>query len=229
MNEKPGILIDIEGTDSSGKATQAKLLKEALSKMGLSPTLISFPVYESPSSSLVKMYLAGDFGRNNDVNPYAAATFYAADRYASFKTSWGKTYENGGIIIADRYTSSNAIHQGSKFSGQEQVEYLKWLYDFEHNKIGIPAADIVLYLDVPTDVSQRLLKERNAREGTSPDMMERDVKSLARSRESSLSIANQLGWHVISCAKNGEMRSALSIHRDVLEMALGAIYNKKAV
>ena len=122
-----GKLIVIEGLDSSGKQTQTELLCKALSEKGIPVKKISFPCYDSDSSALVKMYLAGKFGQNaEDVNPYAASSFYAVDRYASFKTDWSEHYNNGGIVVADRYTTSNMIHQAGKISDLvERDKYLK--------------------------------------------------------------------------------------------------------
>lgn len=144
-----GKLIVLEGLDGSGKATQAKLLAEHLAAQGVPVQKITFPDYASDSSALVKMYLAGQFGQHpDDVNAYAASSFYAVDRYASYKTSWGSFYEQGGVIIADRYTTSNAVHQCSKLPQEQWEEYLHWLFDYEFRLLGLPAPDRVIYLQV---------------------------------------------------------------------------------
>lgn len=156
-----GRLIVLEGLDGSGKATQAGLLYEALCGRGEQAMKITFPNYESDSSALVKMYLGGAFGQDvNDVNAYAASSFYSVDRYASYKTLWGCFYHDGGTVIADRYTTSNAVHQCSKLPREEWDAYLAWLFDFEYRKIAIPEPDIVVYLDVDPEVSQRLMSQR---------------------------------------------------------------------
>ena len=153
-----GKLIVLEGLDGSGKATQAKLLAEHLAAQGVPVQKITFPDYASDSSALVKMYLAGQFGQHpDDVNAYAASSFYAVDRYASYKTSWGSFYERGGVIIADRYTTSNAVHQCSKLPQKQWEEYLHWLFDYEFRLLGLPAPDRVIYLQVDPEVSQRLI------------------------------------------------------------------------
>ena len=163
-----GKLIVLEGLDGSGKATQAKLLAAHLKEQGFSVREITFPNYESDSSALVKMYLAGQFGQHpDDVNAYAASSFYAVDRYASYKKDWGSFYENGGIVIADRYTTSNAVHQCSKLPPEQWESFLGWLFDFEFHLLGLPAPDEVIYLQVDPAVSQRLMTQRyhGAREG----------------------------------------------------------------
>ena len=155
-----GKLIVLEGLDGSGKATQAKLLAEHLAAQGVPVQKITFPDYASDSSALVKMYLAGQFGQHpDDVNAYAASSFYAVDRYASYKTSWGSFYEQGGVIIADRYTTSNAVHQCSKLPQEQWEEYLHWLFDYEFRLLGLPAPDRVIYLQVDPAVSQRLMTQ----------------------------------------------------------------------
>ena len=154
-----GKLIVIEGLDGSGKSTQLELLPKNLEKAGILCKSVSFPDYESDSSALVKMYLSGEFGsKPEDVNAYAASCFYAVDRYASYKSKWGEYYDNGGIIVSGRYTTSNAVHQASKLSEDHWQDFLSWLYDFEYKKIGIPKPDLVIFLDMPTEVFGTLQK-----------------------------------------------------------------------
>lgn len=153
-----GKLIVIEGLDGSGKGTQAALLVKNLEARGLAVRKVSFPDYASDSSALVKMYLSGQFGSDpSDVNAYAASTFYAVDRFASFKRDWGTFYGEGGIVVADRYTTSNAVHQCSKLPREQWDSYLRWLFDFEYRLMGIPAPDAVVYLSVEPAVSQSLM------------------------------------------------------------------------
>ena len=178
-----GKLIAIEGLDGSGKATQAKLLAGYLAAQGLAVREVSFPDYGSDSSALVKMYLAGQFGQHpDDVNAYAASSFYAVDRYASYKKDWGSFYENGGIIIADRYTTSNAVHQAVKCAPQEREAFLRWLDDFEHDKLGLPRPDLVLYLDMPTERAVEMLRRREGETHTKGDIHETDGAYLAACR-----------------------------------------------
>ena len=156
-----GKLIVIEGTDGSGKSTQFKKLTERITAQGIEFQKLVFPQYSEPSSALIRMYLGGEFGTNpSDVNAYAASAFYAVDRYASFKKSWGEWYEKGGLILSDRYTTSNAVHQTSKEPEEKQGEFLKWLYDFEYDKLGMPKPDLVIYLDVPTAFTEQLMRGR---------------------------------------------------------------------
>lgn len=211
-----GKLIVIEGLDGSGKATQSQLLYEALIQQGRQVRKVSFPAYESDSSALVKMYLAGQFGKDpSDVNAYAASTFYAADRFASYKSDWGKFYEEGGIVIADRYTTSNAIHQCSKLPEEQWDSFLDWLFDFEYNLLGIPAPDTVIYLQVDPQVSQKLMSNRYQGDESKKDIHESNLDYLNRSRQAAQYCAEKLGWKVISCVRNDSMRTIQDIHEEV--------------
>lgn len=211
-----GRLIVIEGLDGSGKHTQAVLLKKYLESTGKSVKLVSFPDYKSPSSALVKMYLAGDFGTDADsVNPYASSTFYAVDRFASFRTDWQKFYENGGIVIADRYTTSNAVHQCSKLPAEQWDDFLKWLFDFEYKYMGIPEPNNVIYLRADPEISQKLMSERYNSDETKKDIHERDVDYLKRSQVSADYCAEKFGWNIIECIENDTMRSVENISAEV--------------
>ncbi len=213
-------LIVIEGLDGSGKATQAGLLAENLRAGGaVSVRKISFPNYDSPSSSLVKMYLGGEFGsRPDDVNAYAASSFFAVDRYAGFKKDWQADYA-GGIIIADRYTTSNAIHQCSKLPESEWDAYLDWLFDYEYRLLGIPAPDTVVYLRVDPAVGQRLLAKRYEGHMEKEDIHERDREYLARCQKAAAYCAEKLGWKTVECARDGEMRPIEEIQKEILPFA----------
>ena len=195
-----GKLIVIEGLDGSGKATQTKLLCERLESEGVKLLKVSFPDYESDSSALVRMYLSGKFGDHpDDVNAYAASSFYAVDRYASFKANWKKQYDKGYVIIADRYATSNGIHQCSKLPEDQWVEYLNWLSDYEYVKLGIPAPDLVIYLDMSLNVSEKLLMNRYHGDETKKDIHEKDKEYLLRSRKARRFCAEHEGWKRIKC------------------------------
>ena len=216
-----GKLIVIEGLDGSGKSTQLELLPENLKKSGIECRTVSFPAYDSDSSALIKMYLNGDFGtKPNDVNAYAASTFYAVDRFASFKCDWGNFYNNGGTVVAGRYVTSNAVHQTSKLPREQWETFLNWLYDFEYNKIGIPAPDKVIFLDMPIEVSQKLLTGRYLGDDNKKDIHEKDKEYLARCREAAVFTAKHSGWTIIPCADNGEPRSIEDIAADILKEVL---------
>lgn len=216
-----GKLIVIEGLDGSGKATQAQLLCEALKKSGIQTRKVSFPDYASDSSALVKMYLAGQFGTDpNDVNAYAASAFYAVDRYASYKKDWKEDYENG-VIIADRYTTSNAIHQCSKLEQADWAEYLDWLFAFEYGKLGIPAPDMVIYLKVDPDVSQKLMTSRYHGDESKKDIHESNLDYLKKSREAAEYCSEKLGWRIVECCRGEEMRSIDEIHLEIVEIVKG--------
>lgn len=212
-----GKLIVIEGLDGSGKSTQLDKLPEGLKNLGIDCRTVSFPNYADDSSALVKMYLAGQFGtKPDDVNAYAASCFYAVDRFASYKKDWGKYYEDGGIIVSGRYTTSNAVHQCSKLPEDMWEDFLSWLYDFEYVKLGIPKPDKVIFLDMPTEVSQKLLDKRYNADGGHKDIHECDVEYLNKCRKAALFTADYSGWVKISCAKDGEPRTIEDIAADVL-------------
>ena len=211
-----GKLIVIEGLDGSGKATQAQLLAAHLKEEGLSVREITFPDYASDSSALVKMYLSGQFGPHpDDVNAYAASSFYAVDRYASYKTSWGGFYEQGGIVIADRYTTSNAVHQCSKLPPDQWESFLRWLFDYEFHLLGLPTPDAVIYLQVDPAVSQKLMTARYHGDESKKDVHEKDTAYLARSREAAEYCAAHLGWHTVHCSRGDAMRSIENIQAAV--------------
>ncbi len=211
-----GKLIVIEGTDGSGKSTQFRLLSEHLSQDAVTFKHIVFPRYSEESSALIRMYLGGQFGsKPSDVNAYAASAFYAVDRFASYKMDWGQWYENGGLILSDRYTTSNAVHQTSKVPQDQQQDYLHWLYDFEYEKLGLPRPDLTIYLDVPTDFTEKMLRSREASTNTQADIHEQDTQYLATCRKTGRAAAEYYGWTVIQCVKDGAMRSIEDIHEEI--------------
>lgn len=215
-----GKLIVLDGLDGSGKATQTDLLTKKLIQKGLQVKHISFPDYNNPSSSLVKMYLNGSFGGNpNDVNAYAASSFYAVDRYASYKQFWQQDYANGTIIIADRYSTSNAIYQLSKVDTYEKSKFLQWLEYFEYGLLQLPKPDAVIFLDMPIEISQKLLTERYKGDNSKKDLHESNFEFLQQCRQSALFSAKEQSWSIISCAENGQPRSIEDIHHDVVSLA----------
>lgn len=179
-----GKLIVFEGTDGSGKATQSKLLFERLQREGVDCRKLNFPRYGEKSAALVELYLGGAFGTHpSDVNAYAASTFYSVDRYASYKQDWGKYYEAGGLLIADRYTTSNAVHQAGKLPDGEREKYLDWLFGFEYGLLGLPEPSLVFYLDVPTELTEKMMREREQATNTKADIHEQDEAYLRACRE----------------------------------------------
>jgi len=215
-----GKIIVIKGLDGSGKETQTKLLEKALLEEGLSVQGRSFPCYGTPACIPVEMYLSGKFGGNpNDVNPYAASIMYAADHFASFKTDWEPFYSNGGIIIADRYVTSNAIFQGSKISMAERGDYLNWLYNLEYKKMAIPAPDLVFYLGVHPKLSVQLLSARTGKAGVQRDIHEMNLTYLNQCSEAALDIAKQNNWVIIQTEDEaGGLRSREAVHQDILSI-----------
>lgn len=211
-----GKLIVLEGTDGSGKSTQFQRLTDRLSQEGRQFQKLVFPQYSEPSSALIRMYLGGEFGaRPSDVNAYAASAFYSVDRYASYKKVWGQWYESGGLVVSDRYTTSNAVHQTSKEPPEKQSDFLKWLYDFEYSKLGLPRPDLVVYLDVPTDFTEKMMRSREAATHTHADIHEQDLEYLATCRRTGRAAAEYYDWTVIGCVKNGAMRSIDDIHEEI--------------
>ena len=211
-----GKLIVIEGTDGSGKSTQFQKLSKRLEAEGVAFRHTVFPRYSEPSSALIRMYLGGEFGTDpNAVNAYAASAFYAVDRYASYKQDWGTWYENGGVILSDRYTTSNAVHQTSKEPVERREDFLGWLYEFEYEKLALPRPDLIIYLDVPTSFTEQLMRRREADTNTKADIHERDTAYLATCREAGRTAAEYYGWTVIQCVRDGEMRSIEDIHNEI--------------
>ena len=211
-----GKLIVLEGTDGSGKSTQFRLLTERVQKLNVPFEKLVFPQYQEESSALIRMYLGGEFGhRPSDVNAYAASAFYAVDRYASYKKVWGEWYEQGGLVLSDRYTTSNAVHQTAKEPEEKQGEFLKWLYEFEYDRLGLPRPDLTIYLDVPTEYTEKMMRSREAATGTHADIHEQDLEYLATCRRIGRKAAKFYGWTVIDCVKDGQMRSIEDIHEEI--------------
>lgn len=210
-----GTLIVLEGTDGSGKATQAKLLLRSLEAQGIPCREIDFPRYGNPFAEPVSRYLRGALGsRPGDVNAYAASTMFAVDRYASYKEDWGGFYEAGGVVVANRYTTSNAVHQASKLPEAERRTYLDWLFDLEYRRLGLPEPDLVLYLDMPAEAADRLMRRREQETHTQADIHERDGAYLRRCRKIARDIAEELGWAVVDCAVGGVPRTPEDIHEE---------------
>ena len=215
-----GKLIVFEGIDGSGKSTQFELLCKRLSDEKCRFKRIVFPRYSEPSSALIKMYLNGEFGDNPDsVNAYAASSFYAVDRYASFAQDWREYYESGGLILTDRYTTSNALHQGAKISAGQREHFFKWLYDYEFNLFGLPVPNLVIYMDIDAQFAATRLKRRQTETDTRADIHENDVQYLKSCAESGKQAANLLGWHQINCIVDGIERNIEDIHTEIYSIA----------
>ena len=211
-----GKLIVLEGTDGSGKSTQFKLLTQRLEAENKPFKHAVFPRYSEPSSALIRMYLGGEFGtKPSDVNSYAASAFYAVDRFASYKQDWGNWYQQGGLVLCDRYTTSNAVHQASKEAPENRARFLKWLYEFEYDQLELPKPDLIIYLDVPTDFTERLMRGREEKTGTKADIHEQDMNYLTTCRNAGREAAAYYGWTVIDCVKDGAMRSIEDIHEEI--------------
>ena len=219
--DKKGKLIILEAGDASGKETQTRLLYERLMSEGRDVTRVSFPDYESDSSALVRMYLRGDFGTQAaDVDAYAASAFFAVDRYASFHMKWGEMYRKGGVILSDRYTTSNLAHQAVKLATKEaRHEYFSWLEDFEYSRLGLPRPDLVVFLDMPPEASDRLLAAR-AKETGAADIHEKDKKYLHRVHDAYAEAAKLFGWVRVVCGEGTTPRNPEDIAADVYRAVL---------
>lgn len=214
-----GKLIVFEGTDGSGKSTQFDLLTKRLKNEGTGFQTIVFPQYSEQSSALIRMYLGGEFGKSPaDVNAYVASTFYAVDRYASFHKAWGDYYKQGGLIVSDRYTTSNAVHQASKEAPEARSEFFRWLYELEYRHMELPVPDLVLYLDVPTEITGELLRRRETATNTHADIHEQNMDYLRNCRQTGLAAAEFYGWTVINCAEDGKLRSIEDIHEEIYRL-----------
>ena len=215
---KQGTLIVFEGTDGSGKATQTALLCGELDKLSIPYKKLEFPRYAEESAALIRLYLSGAFGSHpDDVNAYAASTFFAVDRYASFKQDWGGFYENGGLVITDRYTTANAVHQASKLPAEERQKFLDWLFHFEYDLMGLPRPTRVLYLDMPTELTEQMMRRREQETDTRADIHERDEDYLRHCRESAQFVADYCGWTKGECAHGGKIRTVEDIHAEIME------------
>ncbi len=220
------MFIDLEGLDGCGKTTQTELICKRLEADGIPFKKIKLPDYDSDSSILVRKYLNGDFGTEAEsVNPYAASVLYAADRFASYTEKWKAEYKQGKLIFADRYTPANAIYQMTKLPEEAWDEFLDWLFDFEYNKIGIPAPDKVFFLDMPVEVSQRLMTQRYEGDENKKDVHEANVAFLNACREAALYAADKCGWIVIPCAEKGEPYSIEAINDRIYEILIETIKN----
>ena len=215
-----GKLFAIEGTDGSGKQTQFNKLCERLKQDGIDFRTVSFPNYESDSSALVKMYLSGEFGKNaKDVSAYIASTFYAADRYATFKTEGlEEYYNNGGIILADRYTTANMVHQAGKIKdSEERQKFLDWLLDFEFNLYKLPKPTRTFFLNMPTEYAIELMKNRENKftHEQAKDIHESDSSHLQDSYNAACSLVDKYDWYEVKCVKNDKIRTIEDIHEEI--------------
>jgi dTMP kinase len=214
-----GKLFAIDGTDGSGKQTQFNKLCEKLNAEGIDYRTVSFPNYDSPSSSLVKMYLSGEFGTNaKEISPYIASTFYAVDRYATFKTGYQEYYDNGGIILADRYTTANMVHQAGKiYDKTERKKFLDWLWDYEFNLYGLPIPTEVFFLNMPVEKAMELMKNRENKftKDQVKDIHERDKNHLIDAHSAACDVAKDYNWYEINCVKDDKIRTIEDIHEEI--------------
>ena len=220
-----GKLIVFEGVDGSGKSTQFELMCERLTQENYRFKRLIFPRYDEPSSALIKMYLGGELGNNPDaINAYAASSFYAVDRYASFIQDWHEYYQSGGLIVTDRYTTSNALHQGAKATDSEREFFFKWLYEYEFKLMGLPEPDLVIYMDISAEFAAKRLKRRQSETDTHADIHENEAY-LRKSAECGNQAATQFGWHRISCVDDTIERDKYEIHAEAYEKVMEYLGN----
>ena len=219
-----GKLIVLEGIDGSGKSAQFRRLCARLENDGIDYNHIVFPRYDQDSSALIRMYLSGEFGTHpDDVNAYTASTFFAVDRFASYKKDWGSTYENGGLFLSDRYTTSNAVHQGSKLSDEELPAFFHWLSDLEYEKMGLPRPDLVIYLDVDIETSLARMRRREAKNHTHADIHEQDIEYLRRCLRTAQRAADFYGWTRIPFQKDGQERDVDEKNEEIYRIIRDAL------
>lgn len=222
-----GKLIVIEGSDASGKATQTGKLYKRLWDEKFNVRKVEYPNYKDQSSALVRMYLNGEFGTNpGDINAYAASTFFAVDRFASYKKGWQEFYKNGGIVIADRYTTSNMVHQASKIQDEfERNKFLDWLWNFEFGIFGLPVPDCVIFLDMPPEYSRKLMKDRSNKitGEEEKDIHEKDYTYLVDSYNNACKVAERYGWHKVSCVREGMIKDIDEIHSEVYSIVAASL------
>ena len=219
-----GKLIVLEGIDGSGKSAHYRRLCARMERDGIDYHHIVFPRYDKDSSALIRMYLKGQFGsRPQDVNAYTASTFFAVDRFASFREDWGEIYDQGGLILSDRYTTSNAVHQGSKLPEDELRDFFAWLYDLEHVKMGLPVPDLVIYLDVDIETSLARMKHRQEKTHTSADIHEQDILYLQRCLNTARLAADFYGWSKIPFRKDGVERAIDEKNDEIYRLILQTI------
>jgi dTMP kinase len=220
-----GKFIAIDGLDGSGKGTQSEKLVSYLKEQGKKVRVLSFPMYENESSAFVKMYLDGKLGdKPSDTNAYSASMFFACDRYISYVTDWKKDIlDPETIVVANRYTSANAVHQLSKLPKEEWEGFLSWLWDFEFNKLGLPSPETVIYLELPPRLSLSLVQKRSDTTGQKMDIHEKDKQYLSNCRKAAKYAAQNKGWTVIGCAENGSPRSIEAISEDIAKCVLEVV------
>ena len=208
------LFIAIDGLDGSGKKTQSEILYDTLISAGKKAMLLSFPNYGTPACAPVEEYLGGAYGSDPEsVNCYAASSFYAVDRYSSYKLSWEKEYKSGTVMISNRYTTANAIHQHAKLPENRRDEFLDWLYDLEFVRLGLPVPDVTLFLDVPTEISLSLIEKR----GEKKDIHE-TAEHLAKAREAALYTAEKWNWKRIECVSEGKLLPIECISEKIAEV-----------
>ena len=222
--ENKGKLIVFEGIDGSGKSAHYRRVCEHLEADGIEYKHIVFPRYDNESSALIRMYLGGEFGKNPaDVNAYTSSAFFAVDRFAAYRTDWGSVYDKGGFVLSDRYTTSNAVHQGAKLPDEELEEYLEWLYDFEYDKMELPRPDLVIYLEVDLETSLSRMRHRQEKTNTDADIHEKDIEYLKKCLKVADRAADYYGWHRIACKKDGVERSIDEKHEEIYRVIKEAL------
>ena len=216
-----GRLITIDGLDASGKETQSALLCAALRERGYRVRELSFPMYGERSAAAVELYLGGALGdKPEDTNAFAASTFFSVDRYISYRTDWKRDLEDPDmVVVTNRYTTANAVHQLSKLPRQQWEGFLSWLWDFEFGKLGLPTPDCILYLEMRPDIARRLLAARSASTGRVQDIHEKSTDHLDKSYQAALYASDTLGWNRIRCFSGDEPRPIADIHAQIMDTA----------
>ncbi len=204
MKMEKGKVIVLEGLDGCGKSTQLVLAEKYLSERGIRYRTVSFPEYDTDSGRIISRYLSGVIHCEGEIGAYAASGFYSSDRYISFVTDWKRDFDEGAVILCGRYSTSNLIYQSAKLPDEKREEFMKWQEDYEYNKLGLPRPALVIYLDMPLSVSQKLIIERSGGDETKRDIHESNLAFLKECEKCAYIAAELQKWSVVCCAEDGK-------------------------
>lgn len=214
-----GKLIVIEGAcDGIGKTTQFELLKK---RLGNDYSIVShhFPTYNTDQGLLVENYLKGKYGNISDVSPYFVNSLYAVDRAITWKIKLKESYDNGDIVLLDRYTTSSLIYQSALIEDiEERKKFIDYVVDFEYNKMEIQKPDSVIFLYASFDLVTDMRKKRVVNAGVENDIHEKNADFMRKVYDNAMFVAEYLGWNMIKCDDNGKMRSIDDIHEEIYQL-----------
>ena len=215
-----GKLIVVEGAcDGIGKSTQYELLYNSLIKDAFKVTKHHFPSYGTEEGAPVEKFLKGELGSPKDLSPYLVNSLYAVDRAITWQTILKPDYEQGNIILLDRYTTSSLIYQSATIEDiEEKKKFLDYVTDYEYNKLGIQKPDMVIFLFAPFEIVTKMRNLRKQNDGIENDVFEKDIELMKKIYENAVFVANYLSWNIINCASVNEMKSIDDIHQDIKKL-----------